>query len=109
LLLLAHGNFKYARACAVVKWTSQKRLRLVGIMTGMSSGGGLRSTRSVPIEGMIAGIEHGRLGDSRPRNVENALATRETHKRMTKEMLVIILCAVVAALILLWLLLTWNP
>jgi hypothetical protein len=54
------------------------------MVIGVSSGGGLRSTKSAPIEGMIAGIEHGSLAAARLRDAEAALTTRETLKR-TKE------------------------
>lgn len=75
---------------------------------GVGAGPGLW-IKDVTTKGAIAEVEHGDFRDSRLKDVEAALTTKETLKRMRKELIIIVSCVLGAALVFLWLLLTWNP
>jgi hypothetical protein len=65
--------------------------------------------KDVTTKGAIAEIEHGNFNDAGLRNKEAALSTKETLERTKRELMIVVSCGVGAALLLLWLLLTWNP
>ena len=75
----------------------------------MSSGGGRGLwMKYLRTKGEYTEVDHDHFRDERLRDGEDALATRDTHKRTWKELAVIVLFSL-GALAFLWLLLTWNP